>query len=1119
MKTNNFSDFSWKTCEIVHNNACKYTDKCIICVPTYKSKLNDNEKSSFNQLCKIIKNSYEICLVCPDNIELNEYINIAHENNVYLSFLFPSNDYFKSTETYSYMCETSNFYKCFIKYEYMLIYQLDGWIFTNFLDYYIRLHVDYIGSPWRHGIFHFNEDTVGNGGISLRRIQKFIDICESLTNDDYNKEYVEKEDLFFCKTLKRQINLKFANIKNASNFSLQSDLTYFIEKYNNRHLPMCIHAWDKDIDSIRKYIKLDNVHYKKVINENVYGTTIIQYAKQLNLHIKQIVYKTNKCICEKVENDIKIVKEHKAENDIKIVKEHKTENEHIEEHIQNYTNKNVHYNWNGFLNTYYKPLIKDKVQKVEESEIKINSKNIEETHKSSKCINILIIHYNTPYLTECLIKSINKFVKQTCKIYIFDNSDKMPFTYKQDNIKVFDNTHGDIINFKNELKKYPDHIGNLSSQNGYASAKHCMSVDKCFDLIKDNFILLDSDVLLKNDISNLYNDEYIFVGEIGQQQLLNTKSKKRVIPFICFINVKKCLELNIRYFNGAYMLGLSKSGTPNNLYETGSWFFEQTCKYQHNIININNYIVHYASASFNPTSKNILEWLNDNKLLWKSRVIYTCVTGNYENVVDPTYVQNDFDYICFTDNPNNCSNVWTFKNIPNELSNLSKIKQQRMIKICPHKFLSEYDESIWVDGSVDILDNMNDFISEYCEEKHKSVFIRKHPLRNCIYKEGLVCIKDKRDTVENISKQLNRYRLENYPSNNGLVETNMIYRKHNNSYCIELMNIWANEVKNYSYRDQLSFNYALKKCGNTGFKYLDFDIINGKYFKWYRGHNRKINLTPDIVKIFNDKNKSKMVGSLKNEPITLQEKLRWLNIYDIPWSQQYNKPLKSICADKLLMKEYCKNVLDCDISIPTIKVYNNVNEIKWNELPNKFVIKANHDSGSTIICNNKNDINVRQKIINKLEKSINTDFTFVNGFESHYYWINRKIIVEELLTDNNQKNSLYDYKFWCFNGEPKLYTINDGNGHGDIMYYRMDDTEYNLYGIKRNQTYKKPKNFELMVEYSKKLASAFKFVRVDFYEVNDKVYIGELTFTPGAMVFHYKNYDDEKYIGEFLKIK
>ena len=85
--------------------------------------------------------------------------------------------------------------------------------------------------------------------------------------------------------------------------------------------------------------------------------------------------------------------------------------------------------------------------------------------------------------------------------------------------------------------------------------------------------------------------------------------------------------------------------------------------------------------------------------------------------------------------------------------------------------------------------------------------------------------------------------------------------------------------------------------------------------------------------------------------------------------------------------------------------------------------------------------------------------------------------------------------------------------------FEFNDTEYNLYGIKRNQTYKKPKNVELMVEYSKKLASAFKFVRVDFYEVNDKVYIGELTFTPGAMVFHYKNYDDEKYIGEFLKIK
>ena len=94
-------------------------------------------------------------------------------------------------------------------------------------------------------------------------------------NDYYDIKLMHFNDYISNSNGNKEREQFLNSIKNASNFSLQSDWTYFIEKYNNRHLPMCIHAWDKDIDSIRKYIKLDNVHYKKVINENVYGTTII----------------------------------------------------------------------------------------------------------------------------------------------------------------------------------------------------------------------------------------------------------------------------------------------------------------------------------------------------------------------------------------------------------------------------------------------------------------------------------------------------------------------------------------------------------------------------------------------------------------------------------------------------------------------------------------------------------------------------------------------------------------------------------------------------------------------------------------------------------------------------
>ena len=276
-------------------------------------------------------------------------------------------------------------------------------------------------------------------------------------------------------------------------------------------------------------------------------------------------------------------------------------------------------------------------------------------------------------------------------------------------------------------------------------------------------------------------------------------------------------------------------------------------------------------------------------------------------------------------------------------------------------------------------------------------------------------------------------------------------------------------------------------------------------------------MTQKEVLDFNIANKSKVYGGVIDNPKTIQEKLRWLNIYEVPWSEDYNMPLKSVCADKLLMKEYVKNLLRIDICVPTIAVYNNTKEIEWDKLPNKFIIKVNHNSGGTLICKDKNKFD-KNNCISKLNYWMNDDFAFRNGFESHYHWIDRKIIVEELLEDENQKDSLYDYKFWCFNGEPKLYTINDGHGHGDIMYYKMDDSEYNLYNIQNNLKYKKPKNFDLMVSYSKIISETFKFVRVDFYEVNNQVYLGEITFVPGAAMFKYKLNGADLEVGNMLKI-
>lgn len=136
----------------------------------------------------------------------------------------------------------------------------------------------------------------------------------------------------------------------------------------------------------------------------------------------------------------------------------------------------------------------------------------------------------------------------------------------------------------------------------------------------------------------------------------------------------------------------------------------------------------------------------------------------------------------------------------------------------------------------------------------------------------------------------------------------------------------------------------------------------------------------------------------------------------------------------------------------------------------------------------------------------------------HYTKIDRKCYAEQYMNDGG--DSLIDYKFWCFNGEPKYMGINDGNGHGDIANYDMDFNRIHLYPEKPNEKqWEKPELWDKMVEYAKILSSDFKFVRVDMYQINGKVYLGELTFTPGNGCFNYKDKETNIRIGNYLTVK
>lgn len=237
-----------------------------------------------------------------------------------------------------------------------------------------------------------------------------------------------------------------------------------------------------------------------------------------------------------------------------------------------------------------------------------------------------IVHYNTQELTTAAILSLWKHHPDCCVI-IFDNSDKRPFDSEElrvksegctgmkspDNkrVKVIDNTKGKIIDFDRWLDTFHDKIRN---NNGYASAKHAYSVQWLIDHLDEPFLLMDSDVLIKCDLTPLCNSIYAAVGEVAINPKLN--DAPRLLPILCYINVPMLREAGIRYFNPDYMWALT-SVTPNNRYDTGAWFFRELQEHHQPYLGINiaPYALHFGHGSWK--TKDGETWLNENKELWK----------------------------------------------------------------------------------------------------------------------------------------------------------------------------------------------------------------------------------------------------------------------------------------------------------------------------------------------------------------------------------------------------------------------------------------------------------------------------------------------------------------------
>lgn len=268
-----------------------------------------------------------------------------------------------------------------------------------------------------------------------------------------------------------------------------------------------------------------------------------------------------------------------------------------------------------------------------------------------------------------------------------------------------------------------------------------------------------------------------------------------------------------------------------------------------------------------------------------------------------------------------------------------------------------------------------------------------------------------------------------------------------------------------------------------------------------------------ILKILYFHNTGKWLN-LKN-PRSFNEKLQWLKLND-------RKTVYTIMADKIESKRWVKERIGSKYIIPNLGIWETVKEIQLSKLPDKFVLKTNHDSGGIIICKNKEDLKKEWgNICKKLNKSLQNDY-YKAGLEWPYKNIKRKIFAEKLLEVNTE--DIPDYKFFCFNGKVKFFKIDTSrstNHHATYFYpdWTMAPFREEVYpNIPDPTFFKKPKNFIKMIALAEELSKDIAFLRVDFYNINGEIFFGEMTFYPAAGFGRIVPYKWEKKIGDMIKL-
>ncbi len=224
---------------------------------------------------------------------------------------------------------------------------------------------------------------------------------------------------------------------------------------------------------------------------------------------------------------------------------------------------------------------------------------------------------------------------------------------------------------------------------------------------------------------------------------------------------------------------------------------------------------------------------------------------------------------------------------------------------------------------------------------------------------------------------------------------------------------------------------------------------------------------------------------------TYTELLQWEKIYN-------NDPRKAVLADKYKVREWVANQIGQEYLIPLLGVWNTFDAIDFDTLPNQFVLKTNHGSGTNYIVKDKTALDYKDAK-SKFNDWLATDYGYLDGFELHYSDIKPLIIAEKYM--ETSIGELQDYKFLCFGGKAHYCWVDLGRfaQHTRTVFdmdWRLQPWTQAEYGISK-EPIPRPQNFDIMIQLAENLAKDFEQVRVDFYNDDGKIYFGEMTFTNG----------------------